>query len=145
MNKPAPIRAVTSAPNEMTNDQLFTAWQVAAELAKQQRETEMRLRLEIIARAFKDAPIGTTHVGNLTCVKTLDYKIDNSSPEKIGEALSRIAMLTDRKVAGDLMKWEAKLSVSQYKALPIKAQQALVPILTIKEATPSLKLKETSK
>lgn len=131
----------------MTNDEMLIEWQKASTLAKQHSEREKELRSMIFGTFFGDLEEGTTHnhaLGNgykLTGKRPLNYKL---SVELTDHALIEIEAMGNSGpfVAERLVKWEPKLSLTEYNNLTDEQRAAIDKALTVTPGLPSLELKE---
>lgn len=130
----------------MTNDELILAWQESARLAKSHGDREKELRSLIYGAFFGDLEEGTTHnhaLGNgykLTGKRPLNYKL---APDATDVALDAItAMGKSTLVAERLVKWEPKLSLTEYNNLTDDQRKAIDKALTVTPGLPSIEVKE---
>lgn len=115
-------------------------WKESDTHQKAWRDIELKLRAELIAELFPIDKAGTEHhelnAGwKLTVTKGIDYKLD---ADKTADVLNGFSDDT----AALLVKWEPKLSVSNFKKLSAEDQAKFVDVLTTKPSSPQLKLVE---
>ena len=118
-------------------ESIIAEWNVAATEQKAWREKELKLRQEITKAAFNHES-GTEYYNlpagwRLKCEKGSDYKLD---ADKTDAALEHF----DDSMAALLVKWEPKLSLSNYKILTDENKAHFVDCLTIKSSMPTLTL-----
>ena len=129
---------------------VINEWREAQAVLAKAKETELRLRNEILTGAFGFDGVtlreGTEnyellHGFKLKAVFKANYKLDNTA-DAVDRALTRIekAGPEGQFVASRLVKWEPKLSVSEYRKLEPKYQKIIDDVLTITEGTPSLEI-----
>lgn len=124
----------------MTTEQKIQAWSEADTNQKAWREIELKLRAELVKELFPFDTAGSSHheLGNgwkLSVTKGIDYKLD---ADKITEVLNSF----DDSTAALLVKWEPKLSVSNFKKLSPEDQAKFTDVLTTRPSSPQLKLVE---
>lgn len=133
----------------MTLDEMLLEQQNAAKLAKSYTERDKELRAMIYGMAFKGLEDGKTHnqpLGNgyvLKGKRPINYKVD---ADKADAALDELSALGNEGsfVADRLVKWEPKLSVSEYGKLT-EAQRAIIDkVVTTTPGLPTLEIKEPS-
>jgi hypothetical protein len=122
---------------------LALSWNLASLRLKRAKETEMRFRKVIADELFPTPTVGTntvkvTNTASLKLVHSLNYSIDQTLVVKGYEAVAAI----DKEAADRLFKLTYSLNEVEYKALSDDARRAFDAsgVLTIKDATPSLKL-----
>lgn len=137
--------------NESANrDALILQWREAQQKLASAKDEEMSLRKRVLSEIYSFDPEalreGTENVElgqgyKLKAVFKIDYKLSNEN-EAVDKVLTKMekagaegAVLAER-----LVKWEPKLSISEYKNLPDKFRKLIDEIVTTKEATPSLEL-----
>lgn len=121
-------------------------WQYAQGMARNWRETEMKLRAEVMAfawPAYQNAPIATTtytDIDNgykLKYEQTFTYALKDTTFIKVREIVAN----NFEPVAAELLvRWKPELSVSNYKKLTDTKQRLFAPVLTIKPDAPKLEL-----
>lgn len=168
VNKQTPW--VDGAPmvKEPTLDELLLEWDASKKALEVAKETEMELRKKCVAKGYgTNAPEGTNNIelGNgyvLKAVIKYNYKLV-APPEFKGTLLKAIDETMDRMsaisnegsfIADRIFKYTVDLSKTEYNALveeasnsPIK-QKLLAEVnkvLEIKEAAPTLEIKEPKK
>jgi hypothetical protein len=123
----------------------ISAWQKAQAESRRWREEEMRLRAEVMAFAwpsYQNAPEAGTFRADLSqgyklaYEQTFDYKLKDTPDLKVKSVLALFPPST----ADLLVKFEPKLSVSNFKKLDIDKQRLFSPVLTIKPDAPKLTL-----
>lgn len=129
---------------------VINEWREAQTVLAKAKETELRLRNEILAGAFNFDGV-TLREGTedyqllegykLKAVFKANYKLNNTG-DAVDKALTRIekAGPEGEFIASRLVKWEPKLSVAEYRKLESKYQKIIDDVLTITEGTPSLEL-----
>lgn len=133
----------------MTLDEMLLEQQQAAKLAKQYSERDKELRAMIYGMAFAGLEDGKTHnspLGNgyvLKGKRPVNYKVD---ADKADAALDELSALGNEGsfVADRIVKWEPKLSVSEYGKLT-PAQRAIIDrVVTTTPGLPVIEIKEPS-
>lgn len=125
----------------LTRDEKIVAWKDAKLQLDAFKKLEMELRKELVSENFDHEKLEGTEnleLGNdwkLKCVKKLSYKLDNQK----GATVKALAAMPSY-VAERLVKWEPKLSTSEYKKLDATNRAIIDEVLTITEASPSLDL-----
>lgn len=120
---------------------LISEWERADQNQREWRAREIELRARVVSLLFdssKQSGVEHLELANgwkLSATKKLDYKLNNKNNE-LDEALKGF----DDALAELLVKWEPKLSVSNYQALTPALQSKLSGCLTIKPAMPSLEM-----
>lgn len=129
---------------------VINEWREAQAVLAKAKETELRLRNEILAGAFGFNPTvlreGTENYPllegfKLKAVFKANYKLNNTD-DAVDKALTKIEKAGPEGafIAGRLVKWKPELSVSEYRNLEPKYQKIIDDVLTISEGTPSLEL-----
>lgn len=133
----------------MTLDEMLLEQQSAANKAKFYAERDKELRGLIYGMAFAGLEDGKTHnipLGKgyvLKGKRPVNYKVD---ADKADAALDELSALGNEGsfVADRLVKWEPKLSVSEYGKLT-EAQKAIIDkVITTTPGLPTLEIKEPS-
>jgi hypothetical protein len=124
--------------DKATTEELAAQWNHASIEQKRWREAELKLRSLIVEKSFSESLTGTHYAPlpegwRIKCVKGLDYKLD---PDKTDAALNNF----DDSLAALLVKWEPKLSVSNYKVLNQESKAFFNDALTIKPGLPTIEL-----
>lgn len=131
-----------------TNDQLIGEWEQAAKQLAHYKTVEAAARKAMVDRMFPDnkGASGTKNVDlangyKLKAVFKLNYTLDNKD-DAVDKALSKIEKLGEAGVfiAARLVKWEPKLSVSEYKDLEPKFKKIIDEVLKISDGTPSVEI-----
>ena len=129
----------------MTNDEAILEHQKAEQEAKKWQERERELRTLIYGNLFgsKGCEDGKTHtheLGNgykLKAKRPINYKLDRDLCEVALDAISGIgnegSFIADR-----LVKWEPKLSVSEYAKLSPQYKAEIDKALTTTPGLPTL-------
>jgi len=122
---------------------LWQQWKNAKYLLDIAKAAELKVREEVIAQHFHNAPIGTNHHdcddgSDLVCVKKLNYKLDK---ETTANAQEKLIPLIGIELAARLVNWKPDLSLTEYKKLPDAAREIIDEVLTISPAMPTLELK----
>lgn len=134
----------------MTTDQLIMAWKSKnAEIKKLQAE-ELALRKEVLQSAFEynenderegvrnlELGMGYKLKGTFKLTRSLDKT-------KVNEVLTKMEKkgIEGRMFAERLVKFDPKLSVSEYKNLPDEYREMIDEAITTKPALPTLQLVE---
>lgn len=129
-------------------DALLAQWKEASELLAKIKLTESELRKQIVEAFSLEAMPGHSGTENvdvgwgykLKIVHGVNYKL--GSPEMVEQQLDQIeaSMEGGSIIAERLVKWEPKLSVTEYKLLS-PAQKAMIDkVITITDATPTVSL-----
>jgi hypothetical protein len=130
-----------------TQEQLnkINAWQEAQRTMREYRELELQLRAEVMAFAwpsYQNAPTAGTFRTDVASGYKLAYEQSFSYTLKDTRDAQIEAILANfpKSTADLLVKFEPKLSVSNYKKLPPDQQRLFTPVLTIKPDAPKLTL-----
>lgn len=134
-------------------DKLLVDWQAEQKILEAAKEKEMKLRKEIIALCFDPAKqAGTEYheLGNgwkLKGGKSITYgwvkdQHDELNRDAIYVALNTIAGLSpeSKLVAERLVKWQADLSLSQYKLLNAAEKTVIDTVIVTKPGAPKLEI-----
>lgn len=131
-------------------DALILEWREKQAQLSKLKDEEMALRKQVLGELFSFDPEvlreGTENFElgqgyKVKAVFKIDYKLNNENDAvdkvltKMEKAGAEGAVLAER-----LVKWEPKLSISEYKKLPDKFRKLIDEIVTTKEATPSVEL-----
>lgn len=133
----------------MTDDDLITSWRDTKCLADRAKARELEYRNAIVSRMFPYSEPGTAnrelgHGYELKCVNKLTYTLDSSNDSAATYlAVNSLNELTEgRTDTARLIKWKPEISVTEYKMLSPAAKKIIDKVLTIKNALPTLELKE---
>lgn len=126
---------------------LLQQWHDMAQKLDAMKESEANLRAACV-KAFFGMPaegINNLELGRgykLKCVGKINYNLGGST-EVVG-ALEAIAAINDegKFIAERLVKWEPKLSISEYRKLPEMFKLILDKVLTTKPGSPQLEIIE---
>jgi len=157
----APVNPFPSTPwDNLTRDQVLMEWQRCKDAIEVAKAAEMEIRKFIVRSAFPEAKEGTNtqELGNgykLKAVVKYNYNLlDNDIVEK---GLSKISELGNSGsfIADRLVSWHPKFLLSEYRQLQEdkdkgdKTAADIINIintfLEIKEASPTLEIKEPTK
>lgn len=122
---------------------MLSRWKSAADQMVHWRETESKLRDEVIAAIFtpsKDEGSETVEIvpgWKAKATKKLDYKLKNDEGQ-----VEALAAILDDQTKKQLIRWKPELSVSAYKQLDEATQQLFNGCLTIKPGKASLEIIE---
>lgn len=145
----------TACLNDLTQDQLLVQWQEIKNKIDHYKSAEMELRKYIVSRAFPDKHEGTNtqELGNgyqLKAAVKYNYTLDNDN-KKVQSALDKISQIGNAGgvIADRLVNWKPSLSLSEYRELQDDDSpngklilKVINEVLVIKEATPTLEIKE---
>lgn len=138
--------------------QLILNWENAKKTLESVKLTEMDLRKQVVAAMFPDPRVGVNNVDlgrgyTLKYTRSLEYGLDKSDDATHTEEAADLieALGNEGKFLADrLIKWEPKLSVSEYKALVttgpnpnpthVKIKDIIDKVLTIKDGSPKLEV-----
>ncbi len=134
----------TSAPGSpsevtpLTFEQKAALWSDADNQRKYWAAREMELRLELVKHSNTEKEKGTEYLPlpndwRLKIVKTQNFKLD---PDKTEDALDHFS----EDMARLLVKWEPKLSVSNFESLSDEDKAFFADALTTKPGAPQLEL-----
>lgn len=135
--------------NIAERDAQILEWQEAVKALAKAKETESRLRAEVLSSCFSfggDDREGTENVelGNGYKLKAVFklYRRLNNKDDAVDKALTRIEKSGPEGefIAGRLVKWKPELSASEYKNLPEKFKRLIDEVMTASPGTPSLEL-----
>lgn len=147
--------AVTIELDQLSEDQLLMKWDLCKKQVEFAKAQEMELRKYIVSRAFpeKHEGVNTKELGNGYALKAgvkFNYSLDNDN-KKINAALDAIGKCGNQGafVAERLVNWKPSLSLSEYRELQDDGSDTgkqilrhINSVLTIKEAAPTLEIKE---
>lgn len=145
----------TNAWISMSEDDLLMQWNIAKQQVEYAKAHEMELRKHIVSRAFPNKSEGTKtkELGNGYALKAsikFNYSLDNDN-KKVEEALDAIGKCGNQGsfIAERLVNWKPSLSLSEYRELQDDKSDTgkqilrhINSVLTIKEAAPTLEIKE---
>lgn len=132
---------------------VLSAWKQASTEAKAWRDRESFLRKQVIDAFSNDQAPGYSGTENidigwghkLVILHKITYDLDKADNfANVDKALNQIEHSQEggNVIAERLVKWKPELSVSEYKKLT-PAQKAMIDrVITIKDATPSVELKQ---
>lgn len=129
----------------MTRDELILEQSKAAEQAKFWTERDKELRVMIYGANFGNLEDGKQHtieLGNgykLKGKRLLNYKLDKDATATALDTL-RQSGNEGSFVADRLVKWEPKLSVTEYKALTDEQRDIIDEVLTVTPGLPVVEL-----
>ncbi len=120
-------------------NQLIAEWHTADQQQKFWRQKELELRAALVTEKFTKVK-GTERIDldagwQLVIERGLDYKLENKNNETadvLDELPSEVAAL--------LVKWKPELSVTNYNETTQEIRDMLNAVLTIKPASPTVKL-----
>lgn len=130
-------------------DMLLMQWDAAkVELAKA-KALESQLRNEVVRRLYPDVEADAEGTKNIDLgggykVKTVfkqSRRLNNKNGEVV-EALEKIDKMGAgaKVIAERLVKWEPKLSKSEYDKLPVEIKNIIDKVITMRPATPTVEL-----
>ena len=124
---------------DQTIEQLIADWNQADQQQKFWRDKETTLRAELVTKLYTKTK-GTEHIPlragwELTIERGEDYKLNN----KNGEVLALVDELSEE-VAGLVLKWVPEIVKRNYDALSEETKAKFNNVLTIKPASPQVKL-----
>ncbi len=142
----------------LNQDQLLLEWQRLKTEIEAFKAVEMDMRRYIVSRAFPDKHEGTNtqELGNdykLKAVVKYNYNLDPDN-KKVEEALDKIALIGNQGafIAERLVSWKPSFLLTEYRELQKEKDEGseiakaiiaeIHKVLTIKEATPDLKIVE---
>lgn len=143
-----------------SEDELLMLWDAKKKAIEVAKEEEMDLRKYIVGRAFpaKQEGMNTKELGNGYQLKAaIKYNYNLADNDKVEDCLNRIAKVdnTGAFIADRLVSWKPSFLLTEYRALVedkekgSKSAEAILNIvnemLEIKEAAPSLEIKEPRK
>ena len=144
------LKGATMFTKTTAKDQLIMQWHEAQQTLAQAKEVESQLRKEVLAECFAvEADFeGTENVDlgegyKLKSVFKLNRRLANKNGET-DKALTKIEKLGEAGefVADRLVKWEPKLSMTEYKKLPNNMRKIIDEVITAAPGAPSISLVE---
>jgi len=131
-------------------DQLIMKWNEAQNALAAAKEAESELRKQVIAECF---PVEADHEGTenvelgegwkLKSIFKLNRRLANKNgeTEKVLDTMEATGE-EGKFIADRLVKWEPKLSMTEYKKLPTKFKKMIDGVLTATPGAPSVSLVE---
>jgi hypothetical protein len=133
----------------MTKEEKLQKWEEISAQAKELKALEMKLRNEVLYDFFEyegDDRKGTTNfpLGG-DCKLKAEFKLYYKLENKDGETLDMLDELSANDENGDfvssrLVKWEPKLSISEYNKLSPEQKKIVDRVLTVTPGTPSISI-----
>lgn len=133
-----------------TKEEILSEWNETKEQLTELKAKEMELRNTVLSDFFDfdyDDRQGTTTVPlgdgyKLKAAFSLRYKLENKGGETEDMLSSFIAEFGDQGqfIADRLVKWEPKISVSEYKKLTDEQRDTVDSVLVTTPATPSMQI-----
>ena len=136
--------------NNDERDMLIMKWRRASASLIEYKAQEMFLRKQIAAYVLDDKKDNVEEIsvklnlGNgygLKAKQTLNYKLEKA--DKVVEVIDKLNAIGETELAGELFKWEPKLSETTYKHLENgEAKKIVDEILTIGIGAPKVEFIE---
>lgn len=142
----------TDAEFDKIQYDLITRWNNAKTALEAAKETELKLRKEVVDFSFDQSNNKGTETIELEngwkakAVKKLNFGWikdgDKVNKHKIDDALDAIERSdpAGQLIAERLVKWTPELSQTEYKKLPLKMKEIIDAVIVTSEGTPTLEL-----
>lgn len=124
----------------ITRAELLYNFDRAVKALARAKVIEMRWRM-LVAKTFNNVCIGTntSDDGQVKMVAKVSISLDKDKA-KIQQTMYKLVTAFSDRNFDNLISWEYKLNEPEYQALPDEAKRIIGDILTIKPATPQVKL-----
>lgn len=147
------VKEYTDAEFEQERTRLLLEWDTSKAALEVAKETEMKLRKQVVDFAFdQNQTSGTERIDigngyqakavkkvNYGFVKTADGKLDKAAIDK---ALAKIEKTgpAGELIADRLVKWTPDLSLTEYKLLDAKFRAIIDDVIVTTEGAPTLEI-----
>lgn len=129
---------------DLTLDQKILEWNGNAEALARLKKIEMAQRKELVEEIFTDPKVGTNHhdLGHgykLTFTHKMDTKLDAEAFALIQPEIEKLGE-TAKAELGETITYKPSLVMAGYKALSDDVKELFDEAITVKPASPTLKL-----